>query len=61
MEEIFKDILGFEGLYQVSNFGNIKSTSRERLGRGGFDHSAISKCCRGKLKSHKGYVWKLKD
>lgn len=23
--EIFKDIYGFEGLYQVSNFGNIKS------------------------------------
>lgn len=179
MEEIFKDILGFEGLYQVSNYGNVKSTTRERLGRGGcvrtcpgrilkhkinnrgyhqidlfdfngkshrflvhrlvaltflenpnnlpqinhidndpnnncitnlewcdnyqnnlwkketsqdkektaktvlqysldgdlikewdsakaaekegFDHSTISKCCRGKLKSHKGYVWKFKD
>jgi hypothetical protein len=28
-EEIFKDILGYEGLYQVSNFGNVKSLSRE--------------------------------
>lgn len=27
----------------------------------GFDHSAISKCCRGKLKSHKGFIWKFKD
>lgn len=25
MEEIWKDIKGYEGLYQISNFGNIKS------------------------------------
>lgn len=25
MEEIFKDIVGFEGRYQVSNLGNVKS------------------------------------
>lgn len=24
-DEIWKDIIGFEGLYQVSNFGNVKS------------------------------------
>jgi hypothetical protein len=29
MKEIFKDIPGYEGLYQVSNFGNVKSLSRE--------------------------------
>lgn len=28
MEEIWKDITGYEGLYQVSNLGNIKSLSR---------------------------------
>lgn len=28
MNEIFKDIPGFEGLYQVSNFGNVKSLER---------------------------------
>lgn len=28
MTEIFKDIKGYEGMYQVSNFGNIKSVSR---------------------------------
>lgn len=27
--EIYKDIIGYEGLYQVSNFGNIKSLSRK--------------------------------
>lgn len=25
MEEIWKDIEGWEGLYQVSNFGRVKS------------------------------------
>lgn len=25
MKEIFKDIKGYEGLYQVSNYGNVKS------------------------------------
>lgn len=29
MEEIWKDIDGYEGLYQVSNLGRIKSLSRE--------------------------------
>lgn len=28
MNEIFKDIPGFEGLYQVSNLGNVKSLER---------------------------------
>ncbi len=29
MEEIWKDIKGYEGLYQVSNLGRIKSLARE--------------------------------
>lgn len=29
MEEIWKDIKGFEGYYQVSNSGNVKSLSRK--------------------------------
>ena len=28
MQEIWKDIVGYEGLYQVSNFGRIKSLDR---------------------------------
>ena len=28
MEEIWKDVEGYEGLYQVSNFGNVKSVKR---------------------------------
>ena len=26
--EIWKDVVGFEGLYQVSNFGNVRSVTR---------------------------------
>ena len=28
MKEIWKDVLGYEGLYQVNNYGNVKSLSR---------------------------------
>ena len=28
MKEIWKDVLGYEGLYQVSDYGNVKSLSR---------------------------------
>jgi len=28
-KEIFKDIPGYEGLYQVSNLGRIKSLARQ--------------------------------
>ena len=28
MEEIWKDVIGYEGLYQVSNYGNIKGLER---------------------------------
>lgn len=29
MEEIWKDIAGYEGMYQISNLGRVKSLSRE--------------------------------
>lgn len=34
MEEIWKDIEGFEGLYQVSNFGRIKRVTTGRILKG---------------------------
>lgn len=33
--EIWKDIKGFEGIYQVSNFGRVKSLERFRKGKNG--------------------------
>lgn len=35
--EVWKDIVEFEGYYQVSNLGNVKSLSRTILGRGKHD------------------------
>lgn len=34
MEEIWKPIKGYEGLYEVSNLGNIKSVKRKAKNRG---------------------------
>ena len=31
--------------------------STAECGRNGFDSSTVAKCCRGKLKSHKGFKW----
>lgn len=39
MEEIWKDIKDYEGLYQVSNFGNVKSLDRIRKQ---FNHNGIA-------------------
>lgn len=32
-EEIWRPIVGFEGLYEISNFGNIKSIRRTVVGK----------------------------
>ena len=37
----------------VKVWGNANEVARQ----GGFDHSAIAKCCRGERKTHKGYKW----
>jgi len=46
MEEIWKDIIGYEGFYQISNFGRIKSVDRYshngRKLKGGFLNKTIS-------------------
>ena len=31
MEEVWKDVVGYEGLYQVSNLGRVKSLKRNQL------------------------------
>lgn len=33
MEEIWKDVVGYEGLYQVSNLGNVRSLKRNKGNR----------------------------
>lgn len=34
LKEIWKDVVGFEGLYKISNYGNVKSLCREILVKG---------------------------
>ena len=33
MEEVWKDVIGFEGLYQVSNYGRVRSLDRCYIGK----------------------------
>lgn len=48
MKEIWKDIAGYEGLYQVSNFGNVRSLNYRRHG--------YVKQLTPKV-NNKGYLW----
>lgn len=52
--EIWKDILGFEGLYQVSNLGRIKSLERFRKGKNGSLVAVKEKILKPGI-SHNGY------
>ena len=71
MEEIWRDVEGYEGLYQVSNFGNVKSLARvvkwkntkrtikEKLLKLGFDfrgYLVVGLCKEGKLKTKRIHV-----
>ena len=116
MKEISKDIKGYEGLYQISNLGNIKRLEHKKYNKNqilkemllkpksanngyvritlrknncrarkiiqkdmdgniikewdymteiteklGYDYTDISKCCSGKYKSSKGFIWEYKE
>lgn len=59
LKEVWKDILGYEGLYQVSNWGRVKSlnynrTGNERIlkpGLGNRGYYFVNLCKNGKQKS----------
>jgi hypothetical protein len=53
-KEIFKDIEGYEGLYQVSNMGKVKSLSREKLNRGQYPSFVEGSTLKERL-TQKGY------
>lgn len=48
-KEVWKDIKGFEGYYQVSNYGNIKSLSRTILNQGVNPFTSKEKILKGVL------------
>ena len=54
-KEIWKDIPGYEGLYQVSNLGNVKSLDREVIRKDGRVYFFEGKILK-KNKGTKGYL-----
>lgn len=56
-KEIWKDVVGYEGLYQVSNFGNVKSLSKIHYIRQNSSMGYLSKERILKpILSHNGYL-----
>lgn len=46
--EIWKDIKDFEGYYQISNLGNVKSLDREMIVNGGIRRYYSKPICQGR-------------
>lgn len=59
-EEVFKDVLGYEGLYQVSNFGRVKSLKRKNVFYCGLKKEYLERPVKEKIlnfsKSNRGYL-----
>jgi hypothetical protein len=55
MDEIWKDIVGFEGRYQVSNIGNIRGLSRPLIYKDGRKGTLPGKPIKGVISST-GYI-----
>lgn len=54
MEEIWKDVKGYEGLYQVSNLGRVKSLNKEIIRKNGVKQTFKGKILSPAI-SNKGY------
>lgn len=55
MDEIWKDIKGYEGYYQVSNFGRVKSLARYRIGSYGKPQKVYEKILKQTIMNN-GYL-----
>jgi hypothetical protein len=53
--EIWKDVPGYEGMYQVSNMGNVKSLSKEKLHNGKYPITTKEKILKPRI-TH-GYLF----
>ena len=56
MKEIWKDIKNYEGMYQISNFGNVKTLSRIIYGKNGKITNKISEKILKPIKSKNNYL-----
>jgi hypothetical protein len=54
-EEVWKDVVGYEGYYQVSNLGNVKSLDREITQKNKATYLRKGKICK-QSKSNLGYM-----
>ena len=64
MREVWKDIKGYEGLYQVSNLGNVRSIDRykEIIVKNQYGKYVCNKFYKGytlKPQIYMGYKWKI--
>lgn len=57
MKEIWKDIEGYEKLYQISNLGNIKSKSKQRKCRNNHYCNMREQNIKTHKNKHRGYMY----
>ena len=50
--EIFKDVIGYEGFYQISNLGNVKSLSRTILKNGKHPFKSKEKIIKNRINNY---------
>lgn len=50
--ELYKDILGYEGFYQISNLGNVKSLSRTILKNGIYPFKSKDKIIKNRVNKY---------
>lgn len=59
-KEVFKDVIGYEGLYQISNYGNVKSLKRYNIFYCGLRNEFLKRPVKEKIlnfnKSKRGYL-----
>ncbi len=50
-------------VFQLTKTGELvrEWSSIQEAGRNGFNNGNIVSCCRGKLKSYKGFIWRYKE
>lgn len=54
VNEIWKPVVGYEGLYEVSSYGNVRSLDRVVTKRNGVNHTVVGRVLSERI-SNKGY------
>jgi len=57
--EVWKDVIGFEGLYMISSFGRVKSLAGKIIGRGKGTMLSEERILKNRINSHGYYVINL--